>query len=349
MLRHEYLYDPINRVKDFELSEFTKYVKMREAQGAHEPTDPDIVGAVRDEFYGTHTDVPKEKLNDIWRVIGPMSGNNAAFSQFVLDYGGAKSEFFFPWLITIAKSPSRALEMSYGSGYDLKGDWVRVISDNDKIARFIHDMPTLVFNRERELFMADLVASVQDKGTYATPTKVLDLGAGRMTWARWHGFQFAPGKQRIIAYDKDPSIDPSELFECTNLERLGLNYCTGDLFEAFSNPDCKNADLIMLAGVASYMPLETFVSAIMMPVYGFLKHGGVFFFDLQLDCPQYEWTIKLFDWPEMNLAKNPEALIAQLERVRRELWEKGLKFGAEYQLDTYNMAPSAVMVTLTKI
>ena len=105
----------------------------------------------------------------------------------------------------------------------------------------------------------------------------------------------------------------------------------------------------MIGGVASYFPLPAFTEAVIKPIHGILKDRGAFFFDLQLDCLQYEWTIKLFGWPEMQLAKSAEEAIAKVEAVRRGLWDAGLKFSAEYHVDTPNANPSAIMVVFQKL
>ena len=349
MLIHDYLYDPITRTEDMKFSEFTKYIKMRDKQlEKGTAVSKKVIDAIRGNFYESHSDLGGEKLGKCWKYIYATVKRNSALAQFVLDYGGAESDFFFPWLISVATSPSAALEMAYGAGYNLRNEWVVDIPEDDNINFFVRNVPTFVYNRERQLFVADLVSSIQDKGTTHNPTKVVDLGAGMLAWARWHGFKFDANRQHIIAYDKDKNIVPTTLFE-QPLEQLGLSYFCGDLREAFFNENSKEADLMILGGVASYLSMEAFAASIIMPVYGFLNPGGVFFFDLQLQCPQYEWTVKLFDWPEMNLAKSPEAAIHAVESVRRDLWQKGLKFGADYKVDTCNEMPSAVMITFTKI
>ena len=349
MLVHDFLYDPVKRTEDMKFSEFTKYIEIRDKQLKDKAeVDYDLIESLRGVFYDSHRDVNGEQLGKAWTIIYGMLKNNAALAQFSWDYGGAESNFFFPWLMSVATSPSAALEMAYGAGFDIEDNWVNAVPEDDNIDFFVRNVPTFVYNRERQLFVADLVTTFQDKGTPEKPTKVVDLGAGRLAWARWHGFKFDAAKQRIIAYDKDNSIAPAILFE-HSLSRLGLDYRFGDLRQAFTSGDCKESDLMMLGGVASYLPTETFVSGILMPVYGFLKPGGVFFFDLQLQCPQYEWTVKLFNWPEMKLTDSPEVAIGQVEAIRRDLWRHGLKFGADYKVDTYNEMSSAVMITFTKI
>ena len=180
-------------------------------------------------------------------------------------------------------------------------------------------------------------------------TRVVDLGAGRMAWARWHGFHFDPCHQEILALDKDPSITTPGLFPMS-LKRLNIQYRSIDIRSWLAkNTEENGFDLAILGGVASYYPLEAFIQTVIKPVCARLSPGGVFFFDLQLDCPQYVWTVKLFNWPEIKLMRDATEAITTLEAMRKQLWHEGLKFGAEYAVDTYNEAPSAVMVTLTKI
>ena len=59
--------------------------------------------------------------------------------------------------------------------------------------------------------------------------------------------------------------------------------------------------------------------------------------------------MKVFSWPEMRLMTSAAEAIVALESVRSSLWKEGMRFGAEYALDTYNKFPTSVMVTLTKI
>ncbi|MBQ6375671.1 class I SAM-dependent methyltransferase [Candidatus Saccharibacteria bacterium] len=349
MLVNRELYDPIERTREMKKTEFTKYIRIRDQAAAEgRQTDPNVVGRIMVDFFESHKDVPEEKLAKLWRIVDPKVAKNPGLAQFIVDKNATHSQYFFPWLKSVYTSPSEALEMSYGAGRGLSGEWVYRTDEADPIEDFVRNVPTLVYNRERQLFVADLVTTIQKKGSPYEPTKVVDLGAGRMAWARYHGFQFQPKSQTIYAFDKDPNINPALLFP-QSLDAIGLNYHLGDMRSAFTQPECKEADLIMLGGVASYYPMDVFRSAVIMPVYGFLKPGGVFFFDLQLQCPQYEWTVKLFDWPVMELEDSAEAAIAKVEAMRRELWKSGLKFGADYKVDTYNEMASAVMITFTKI
>jgi SAM-dependent methyltransferase len=195
--------------------------------------------------------------------------------------------------------------------------------------------------------MADLVLSMQRNGTDWAPTRVVDLGAGRMAWARHHGFKFDSDVQKIVAIDKDPTIDADKLF--TSPEFYGVEYQRTDILPWLATAEEESADLVMLGGVASYFPLMAFTEAVIKPVYKTLKPSGEFFFDLQIDCPQYEWTIKLFGWPEMKLAKSADEAICQVENVRRALWDFGIKFNAEYHVDTACANPSAVMIVFQKL
>ena len=348
MLVHDELYDPVKRTKDMKESEFTKYVKIRDAQKKNQPTDSKKVEKIRDIFYSTHQSIDKENLDKLWEFVGPKIEQNAGLAEFTIDYGGAESDFFFPWLVSVYTSPSEALEMSYGAGNDLTGKWVMSVPEDDKIDTFVRNDPTFVYNRERQLFVADLVTSFQDRSSKERKTKIVDIGAGRMAWARWHGFQFKPEIQSIYAADRDVTIDVKKLFN-QNISELGLEYETLDMAEQLRSPKCRDADLIMLGGVATYYPMELFASTVIAPIYQLLKTGGVLYFDLQINCPYLLRSMKIFDWPPMKLKDNIAAAIDVVEKVRKKLWSEGMKFGAEYTLDTYNEVPTATMITFTKL
>lgn len=343
MLRHNFLFNPIKQTRIMEPEEFTKYIEMHTTF-----TNPRTIEEIKQRFYSSHQGVAKTELDRIWSPIEVRIINNSALAEFILDYGGAESDFFFPWLQSVATSMSEALEMAYGSGYGVDGKWYDQVPEQDNIADFIHNVPTFVFQRERQLMMADLVSWAEDIGKDNEPAKVIDLGAGRMAWARRHGFQFKGDVVKILAVDKDTTVKPDNLFKVP--ESTGIKYEQSDFIRWLNTTTVKeDADLIMLGGVASYFPLPKFVEVILKPVYRVLKPNGAFFFDLQLDCLQYEWTIKLFDWSKMQLEKSADEAIAKVENIRRQLWEAGMKFSAEYSVDTPNALPSAVMVTFQKI
>lgn len=349
MIRNRGISDPIRRTREMKEIEFTKYTDIRKAQLASGTmTDTDLVDKIRKDFYMSHTDVNDKNLDKIWAVVGPKIGQNAGLAQFALDYHGAESKYFFPWLKAVYTSPSEALEMSYGAGRDLSGEWVGRTDTDDPIEGFVCDDPTFVYNRERQMYVADLVTTLQKKATKSAPSKVMDLGAGRLAWARWHGFKFDPGRQQIIACDKDETIDPSGLFRYP-LEQLGLTYKTCDMTMALTDTGYAGADLIMLGGVASYVPMEVFTQKIIPAVWRLLRNGGVFFFDLQADCPYLRRSMSIFDWPEMHFYGTAAETIATVEKIRRSLWNFGMKFGAEYALDTYNAVPSSAMILFTKL
>ena len=366
-IRHyDDLKNPIAQTREMDEGEFTKYIDPDEVITWF-PTNQEVarerVREICDDFYKSHC-VPKELLDKIWQFMQPMMERNPALAQFILDRDGAKSDFFFPWLMSIVKSPSAALEMAYGFGYNVRGEWAEV-PDHDKIMDFVHNVPTFVYQRERQLFMADLVTSVRNSGQrsrsefHHRKPVVVDLGAGQMPWARYHGFKFDSAYLEVVAVDKDPGIDPEELFKPfaprnrygigSTLEYLGLEFQRADILPWLATTDLRDVDLIMLGGVASYFPLSAFTEAVIKPAYRILREGGSFFFDLQLECPQYEWTIKLFGWPEMKLMRNAAEAIEQVEGVRRQLWNAGLKFNAEYHVDTACANPSAVMIIFQKL
>lgn len=349
MVRNSGISDPIQRTREMKEIEFTKYTDIREAQLASDTmTDTDLVDKIRKDFYMSHTDVNDKNLDKIWAVLGPKIGQNAGLAQFTLDYQGAESKYFFPWLKAVYTSPSRALEMSYGAGRDLNGTWVERTDTDDPIEGFVCDDPTFVYNRERQMYVADLVTTLQKKATKSAPSKVMDLGAGRLAWARWHGFKFDPSRQKIIACDTDNTITPEELFTYP-LEELGITYKICDMSTVLTDTGYAGADLIMLGGVASYVRMEIFTQKIIPAVWRLLRNGGAFFFDLQADCPYLRRSMSIFDWPKMHFYGTAAETIALMEKIRKDLWKLGMKFGAEYTLDTYNAVPSSVMVLFTKL
>lgn len=179
----------------------------------------------------------------------PRIKSNVGLAQFILDYQGAESHYFFSWLVNVVKSPATALEASYGEGHDADERWVRGIElTNDPFAQFVYDDPAFIYNRERQLYVADLVASIQALAGEDNPSKIIDFGAGRLPWIRHHGFVCRPQYQRIFAFDKDPTINPEELFDSKPAD-LGIHYKRGDFIEQFSNPICQAADLVILGGL----------------------------------------------------------------------------------------------------
>ena len=344
MLKHRELYDPVTRTDEMEVKEFTKYVDICNSQVG--PTPPDLVAEIKNQFYDYRKYHGREVLDPVWNEVEPYLTKNAGLAQFTLDYDGAISDFFFPWLKSIHTSPSMALEMAYGEGYDIRGRW-RPVGD-DEIDYFVRNDPTFVYNRERQLFVANLATTVREIRPYGTNAKIVDLGAGRMAWARWHGFECLPAVQKIFAFDTDQTINPDALFkyDCAD---FGVTYKKLDFMKALTNTACQDASLVILGGVASYYPTEIFESMIVTPVYHLLREGGAFFFDLQLDCPYYRRSVKIFNWPEMKLAESATVAIDGLEAMRKRLWRAGMKFDAEYKLDAYNEIPTSVMVVLTKL
>lgn len=359
MLRHSNLYDPIGRSEIMQDEDFTKYVEIREAQSG--PTPPELVDEIRKQFFSFAKSVVGDyedemaKVKKVWDFIEPKLKENQGLAQFTLDYDGASSDFFFPWLVSVFRSPARALEMSYGVGYDLSGNWSSDTID-DPIDYFVKNDPTFVYNRERQLRVADLASTIYENAwenhSDQPSAKIVDFGAGMLAWARWHGYDyFEPRGYNLVelyAFDKDPSIKPDELFNYP-LDQIGIHYKHGDLFTQIKNIDCAEADLVILGGVASYIPSEAFEGKVVPAIYQLLKSDGTFFYDLQLDCPYLRRSIKLWDWPDMALPDSATVAIDAVEAMRKRLWSAGMEFSAEYAVDTYNHTPSAVMITLTKL
>ena len=330
---------------------FAKYIAIRDKQYKMMSTMPELTSEVKRVFYGSHKNVAKTNLDKIWAFIYPMLSRNEALTQFILDHGGAESDFFFPWVMSVATSPSEALELSYNAGRNLNGEWVTDIPETDKINYFVLNLPTLAFNRERQMKVADLVRANQDEFRI-DGSKVVDLGAGRMAWARhseYTGFTFRPRVQKIIACDRDPNIQPEDLFAPKSLEQVGVTYKHSDIMMELQDADCAEASLMVLQGVASYYPIGVFREAIVKPVYHNLRKGGSFFFDLQLNHISYEWSVKVFGWPEMELPERASDASDVIQIMRTALWNEGMKFEATYMLDNYNASPLSVMVLFKKI
>ena len=346
MKRHKELFDPIIRTATMKKEDFLKYIDICDRQPAITPTRPSLVREIHDIFYESHPDVERSHLDNVWAFIHEKLEKNEGLAQFVLDYNGAKSSYFFPWLIQVFTSPSAALEMAYNAGADLTGTWTKKVPEDDEINFFVRNVPTFVYNRERQLFVADLATTVRESNP--GKTKIIDFGAGRLAWTRWHGFKFEPERQSILAFDMDPTIQPEELYDVP-LEELSVEYHKNNFMAELYNPKCKNANLVILGGVASYYPVDVFTEKVAKPVHGLLAEGGSFFFDFQLLCPQYTWSVKLFDWPEIKLSESPWQAIETAENIRRGLWHRGMRFEAEYKLDTCNDMPSSVMMVFTKI
>ena len=330
---------------------FAKYIAIRDKQYKMTSTMPELTTEVKRVFYRAHKDISRTVLDRIWTFMYPMLSRNEALAQFILDYGGAESDYFFPWLMSVATSPSEALELSYNAGRNLNGEWVANIPETDKINYFVLNLPTLAFNRERQQKVAELVRNNQDEFRLSG-SKVVDLGAGRMAWARhpeYTGFGFRPRIQKIFACDKDPNIQPEELFRPKTLTQVGVSYKQGDIMMELQSADCANASLVILQGVASYYPISVFRETIVKPVYHNLRKGGSFFFDLQLNHISYEWSVKVFNWPEMELPEKASDAIDVVQAMRTTLWNEGMRFEATYMLDNYHASPLSVMVLFKKI
>lgn len=356
MLKHNLLFDPVKRPEITKEIDFDRYVEIHRRQTA--PTAADFVENIKGQFYETGADVDKGTLDKIWGFVAPKIEQNDGLAEFINDYDGAKSKYFFPWLVNVFRSPATALEISYGAGPDLSGVWhENILGTDDPFVPFVYDDPAFVYNRERQLYVADLVVSVledhAERGR-SINTKIVDFGAGRMAWARRHGlieycYQYMYlGKADIYAFDKDQTIKPEELF-VRSLKELGIKYKYADFTSQLNNLDVRGADLIILGGVACYIPQETFFGKIVPAIYNLLKPGGVFFFDLQASTPCYRHSMDILDWQEIILPEDPAIIIASVEKARKSLWGNGISFNAEYTVDTYNKIPSAVMITMQRV
>ena len=343
------LFNPVKNWEGIPDEFFKKYIEISDGQNRLLSTDPVLLAEVQKRFYESHPTVPRASMDRIWGFMSQIMQKNEALTQFVLDNGGAESCYFFPWVMSVAKSPSEALELSYNSGRNLRGEWVDEIPADDNINYFVHNLPTLAYNRERQMKVAELVTADRENWGANEKSVVTDLGAGRMAWARHHGFIPDPKNQKIEACDRDATINVNELFPNGEFGKCGLHYQREDILVELQKSSCIESSLVILQGVASYYPMHVFTKAIVEPVYLLLRKGGSFFFDLQLDHISYEWSVKVFGWPEMKLPKTASMAIDIVEDLRKKLWLSGKRFKAEYALDTYNASPLSVMVTLTKI
>ena len=350
MIIHDDLYNPIPQTAVMEDEDFLKYVEIANRQIG--PTNSELSNEITKQFYefARNKEIPEERISKIWGFVGPKVVKNEGLARFILDYDGAKSDYFFPWLINVYKSPSAALEMAYGAGENLAGEWIEdILGTDDPIEFFIMNDPTFVYNRERELYMAELVSRTQYIAFHQSKAaKIVDYGAGRLAWARWHGVKLSSMEQEVYAFDRDPTINAESLFD-QPLGDLGIYYRHGDVFAQLNNYICRDADLISLLGLVSYLPRNAFETKVLPAIHRLLNVNGIYFFDVQLDCPYYRRSMKLWDWPEIDLQKDVYTAIAVLERIRKDLWAGGFKFSAEYIPDTYNTTPSSLMVTLTKL
>ena len=349
MFRHAYLSDPIERTTDLPVETFTKYTEINSQEFS---TKSEIIATIKQQFFdfAASVEVDKAKVEKLWHFVGTKLIENPGLASFTLDYDGAKSEFFFSWLVNIFRSPATALEMSYGAGTNLHGEWVRGIPEDDPIDFFVRNDPTFVYNRERQLYVANLVSFLRDVAfDSGRRKKVVDFGAGLLPWMRWHGFVPEPSCLEVYAYDKDPSIHPADLFPGEDLASLGIKYKHGDLLVQVRNPECNEADLVLMGGVGSYFLAEIFFQKIVKDIYWLLNPGGIMFFDLQLKCPYLARNMSIFDWPPMYLIDDVATAINSVEDARKTFWKNGLKLKAEYSVDTYNENPSAVMILLQKI
>ena len=348
MVKHWELFNPIKAIELMPESLFYKYIYIVEDQKKNGlPTDKTIVKRIVNDFRREHGNtLPPCMINAHIDFIRPKIEKNAGLAQFILDYEATKSDFFFPWLKTVFTSPSEALEMSYGFGKNLRGDY-RYANYDSRMYYFVQNDPTFVYNRERQLCVADCARRIIDARSSTAKVQIVDLGAGRMSWLRHHGLRVNPAYVNILAYDHDESIDPETLFRGST-NGSSVRYVKKDIMAALRSGECADTSLFILQGVASYYPLEMFRDMILRPVYKQLRVGGAFFFDLQLDCPYYQRSMKIFDWPEMKLYESPTLAFDTVEKMLGELKKEGVYFSAEYAIDPYKGVPSSIMITLSK-
>lgn len=340
MLMFSNIFQPFEQDVVMAHEEFARYIRIAESQIA---TSPFMMKHIKNTFYGQHEySTPKEDLDRIWNLVAPALERNAGLAKFTNDYEGALSEYFFPWLIMLVTSQSEALMLAYGLCRNLRGE-VRVVQDDDPIMLFVKNDPTFVAARERAIRIANLATLARLVMPEGVKSKVIDLGAGRMPWARFHGFEFDPEKQKILAFDKDTSIVPKELLGVTASEEY-FKFRHEDIFTAISRNECSNANLVILSGVASYLEMPVLKEQIVKPLHSLLRPGGLFFFDVQLDCIYYKRSMKIFSWPKLRLDDTAN----EIDKMVDELEQEGFGFNLETETIKYDGTPINLFVKLTK-
>lgn len=352
MLRYNYLSDPMERTGHIEVTKFNKYVELARSQRG--PTDEKLIKEIKDQLYDYHLTPKNEaKIERIWKFLIAKIGTNAGLATFILDYNGAQSDFFLPWMMNTFLAPSAVLEMAYGAGTNIDGHWVDNIPATDPITPFVRNEPNFIYHRERELHAADIATIVQESsfGEFGKPTKIVDFCSGRMPWARRYGYDFTPEDQKIMAFDKDPTLRAEKIFHVKDQSELNVSFKHGDVMSQASNPECQDSDLIIALGfgAAPYTRIDAFAQAVISPVYYLLNPGGIFFFDLRINSPCLKYATPIFGWPKLYMMDSVSSAIKSVEEVRKSLWKNGQHFNAEYAVDSFNESPSGVMVTLQKL
>ena len=338
------LFQPIAWDTTMSQEEFARYIRIADSQVA---TSPFMMKRIKNCFYEQHEySVPKEALDKVWNCVAPALEKNAGLAEFTNDYEGALSEYFFPWLIMLRTSQSEALMLAYGLCRNLRGE-VRLVADDDPIMLFVKYDPTFVAARVRALRIANLATLARLVIPNGARSKVIDLGAGRMPWARFHGFEFDMARQEVLAFDKDTSIVPEELLGVMASEEC-FKYRHLDIFSALTRRECNNANLAILSGVASYMEMSVLKERIVKPLHRLLRPGGLFFFDLQLDCVYYRRSMKIFSWPELRLERDKDAVVDKIANMVDEIKQEGYGFSLETEVIRYDGTPTNVFVQLTK-
>ncbi len=287
--------------KELHGTKYTQLVMLHKKGKLDGPSEKDIYN-LTSMIQGLH---PKIDTGTLAKIREKVKANLGLY-QFFLDYG-MYSDFFIPWLFQIPTAMS--LEVAFGYGYDIAGNW-RKIPKDDKFYWWVIREGMFIYLRERAVNAAELI---QDK------KNVLILGAGFMPELRYVGYK-PEVKQRIVAVDSDASIPNSKLFQkVLELEDVSVEYHTGNLISELAD-SAELFDAIVMNGVMSYC-YDKMLDIIWLALAK-LAPGGTFLFDLQLK----EWNIVrdalVFDWktdPPMYLVEDIDKVIERVEHRCRNL------------------------------
>lgn len=344
MYSHSYIVNPIQGNADYSL--YDKH--LRDLESWSIANKDEKIKEINNDFFEANSALSdNNEVRSIWTRVEKMLQENPALINFVLDYQCAKSRYFFPWLINVSRNPARAIELLYGEGDDLEGNWVTNIHDStDQIANFIRNDPLAIYYRETQQRIAELSATLYDGGWSENgKKKIVVFNSGYMPWLNHYGFMVDTDFIEINAFDTDPFV------HADYLTSLGVNFKHGNAISQMKNIDCKEADLIIYGpeyGNLDITPLRVFYDKIIKPAYHLLNLGGELIFDIKLNSPMIDYLQDVFCWPLVQQYQGLEETIADFERERRAIWKEGCKFSTEYFVDNNDREPTAVQIVMTK-